>query len=601
MELTSSFQLLKQIHLGNAGSGRAYLRIYARVSSTGYDIPNNRTKVYVKSTLYYENSSYFYTGPPTSKALSCTGLSWQGGDASGTYYQGETTLNETNGYITHNNDGTKEIEVSANFTSQPWGWNGTATAYVTLPKIPRYPTLISGENFTDEGNPTLTFTNQAKIFPIRVKLEAGGNNQLIIRDIDKNSTSYTFNLTDEERKTLRKLATNNSLSVVETVCAMNGETELSSSFQYYTMTIINGEPIFNDFVFEDINEKTINLTGKNQNVILGYSNVQVTIPTENKAIAVKEATMSKYRFNNNEANFSDSENVTIVSNGVTSGEFVVYAIDSRNNSTSKTKSASSVINYNSLIKGNIIASRQNGVSENVELELDGKIDLVDFGTITNSIKSAKYRYKIASETNWSEFNNLTINVDENGNFSFHGLIKGDTDTLGFNIQNAYNVEVYIQDELSEIKYTANFGAGIPHIAYAKNGIGIMGAYDESVGGLLQVDGKRIDNFYSTQEQVIGTWIDGKPIYRRVFKGITYNSTNTTITTEINSYTVEVINVGGYICQKGSPELRLSIGGVLNSNWYVGFYSSDVNIALFHPTNLGNANYVLWVEYTKTTD
>ena len=59
MVLNSTFQLLNQIHLGTAGNGRAYLRIYARVSSTGYDIANNRTKYHAKSVLYYENSSYF--------------------------------------------------------------------------------------------------------------------------------------------------------------------------------------------------------------------------------------------------------------------------------------------------------------------------------------------------------------------------------------------------------------------------------------------------------------------------------------------------------------------------------------------------------------
>ena len=600
MELTSSFQLLKQIHLGNAGSGRAYLRIYARVSSTGYDIPNNRTKVYVKSTLYYENSSYFYTGPPTSKALSCTGLSWQGGDASGTYYQGETTLNETNGYITHNNDGTKTIEVSANFTSTPWGWNGTATEYATLPKIPRQANLLSAPNFNDEENPTLTFSNPGG-FKIDAYIEAPGMETIIHNNIP-NTGTYTFELTEEEKKQLY-LATKNSniLNVTFGIQTTIGSNKYWS-FLYRTMTIINGNPIFNDFEFKDINEKTINLTGNNQNVILGYSNVEVTIPIINKAIAQKEALITKYRFNNNEANYSDTEDVKIISNNVTNGEFTVYAIDSRSNSTAKIKSASSVINYNSLIKGNIFAGRQNGVSENVLLELDGKIDLVDFGSVTNSIKIARYRYKVASESEWSEFNNLTINVDENGNFTFNGLIKGDTETLGFDIQNAYNIEVYIQDELSEIKYTANFGAGIPHVAYAKNGIGIMGAYDENVGGLLQVGGKRIDNTYSTEEQIIGTYRD-KPLYRKVIQ-----TTNGSLQSILNSLNISIlVNYRGWARSE------------YDMTWNVPcmFYNQNelekYHIFIRKSTSSGKYNVVkgsymsdklsceLVLEYTKTTD
>lgn len=453
---------------------------------------NNTSTIRLTATLYTGNSTTISSSYSTFVLDGTTVYS-------GAYSKngaGNVFVKTKDITVKHNNDGSfpgRSVSFSTNdYVMGNQSGSGTISG---VSSIARYPVLTSGQNFTDEENPTLTFTNPAKIYPIRVKLEAGGNTQLITRDIDKSSTSYTFNLTEEERNKLRELATTNSLSVVQTVCAMNGETELSSSYKTYTMTIVNGNPVFNDFVFEDINEQAFALTGDSQSIIAGYSDVKVTIPVANKAVAQKQATMSKYRFNSIDVNYSDTEDVSITSNKVTNGDFTVYAIDSRGNSKSVTKNATNVINYIPLSKGNISAIRENGVSENVLLQLDGQLDIVNFGTTTNSIISAQYRYKIAgsSDDKWSDEFNLDLNIDEEGNFNFEGLIKGDTEALGFNISNAYNIEVIIEDKLSKITYTTNLGSGIPHIAYAKNGIGIMGAYDESVGGLLQVGGKKINN------------------------------------------------------------------------------------------------------------
>lgn len=98
--------------------------------------------------------------------------------------------------------------------------------------------LNSGTNFTDKTNPVYNITAYGA-FPLRVKLEAGGNPKLITRDLStRNSTTYTLELTDSERETLRNLSSDGkTLNVRETVTAMSGETELSSSYKDYVMTI----------------------------------------------------------------------------------------------------------------------------------------------------------------------------------------------------------------------------------------------------------------------------------------------------------------------------------------------------------------------------
>lgn len=148
---------------------------------------------------------------------------------------GDTYICSWTGDIYHNGDGSKIVAVGWAIDS---GYAGGCSNDVSfaLTKINRYPVLNSGMNFKDTENPTLDITAY-NTYPLRVKLEAGGNAQLITRNLtNKESQKYTIELTQEERDTLRGLMTGDTLPVRETVCAMSGNTELSASFKDYTMT-----------------------------------------------------------------------------------------------------------------------------------------------------------------------------------------------------------------------------------------------------------------------------------------------------------------------------------------------------------------------------
>ncbi len=167
------------------------------------------------------------------------GVSGADNQSLGYKYYGAGTHRLIDGYYTalHDNEGYGTTTPSGFFNSYIGNWSLSGT--LTLTKINRYPVLNSGSNFTDRTNPVYDITAYGT-YPIRVKLEAGGNTQLITRDLSsKNSQTYTLVLTDAERKKLRNLSSDGkTLSVVETVCAMNGSTELSASFKSYTMTIV---------------------------------------------------------------------------------------------------------------------------------------------------------------------------------------------------------------------------------------------------------------------------------------------------------------------------------------------------------------------------
>lgn len=308
------------------------------------------------------------------------------------------------------------------------------------------------------------------------------------------------------------------------------------------------QPQFSNFAFEDINEKTVALTGNNQNCILGYSFIKAIIVPENKAAALRGATMTKYRLvigsNTNEQAFKSDETVELLITdtggnkiGANATNFDVYAIDSRGFSTLVRKVPNEIISY-SVLKKNTgeVAQRVDengevtGISERVNLSFSGKMWYGNFGQVDNSL-SVTYRYKETSSTEWitgtTAIEPTIVSEGENiGDFSFSGLIMGDTEN-GFDISKAYNVEVTVSDKLSSITYTISLSSGTPHIAYAKNGVSIMGKYDDETGGLLQCGGVRAtydipnysylsggDNEYIIK---VGQYFDGdivRTIYRK---------------------------------------------------------------------------------------
>lgn len=493
----------KSITLYSNNSKAYYLQAYFNEERTSTS--NNSSRIYVEAKL--TSGGYRWT----SSYASYLRIYWHDNRENYDRLVAETSLTSitaggsayAKGYIDplyHNSDGGLSGYAYATFTkggtsSYTPNTGGVTTDWTALTTIPRQANVTGYNDFNDEQNPTITYNNPGG-FRINARLEFAGTN--IERDNIPNTGSYTFDLTDAERKLLRQKCTNNTMTVRGVIgTCIGGTTENYWSFWDRTMTIVNGNPEFSNFNFEDVNTTTTTLTGDPNAVIKGYSTILVTIPTSMKATAKKEATMSKYRITSGTANpvelpYSDTLRVGGQLSAPTDPTINCYAIDSRNNSTLVSKAIATFLNYSVMTKGTINANRKNGTSENVTLKIDGTYNAINFGKVTNTIKSAKYRYRVSDSSTWSDYQNLTINTSvsgENGSYSYDGLIMGDTSTKGFNVEKSYTIEVIVSDELSSVTFTANIGSGIPNIALSKNGVGIMGKYNESVGGDLQIRGK----------------------------------------------------------------------------------------------------------------
>lgn len=462
MKLTSTFQLLKQIHLGNAGSGAAYLRIYARVSSTGYDITNNRTKYYAKSVLYYENSSYFYTGNTTTKSLSSTGLTTQSGGAAGNYYQGETTLCETSGYVTHNNDGTKSITVSANFTSTPWGWNGTVSANADLPTIPRHASITAAPNFNDEENPTINYSNPAgnAITSIQACIASsdGGTVYVPYRDIPKNGSSYTFELTDEERENLRWATINsNTLAVKFYVTSVIGGTTKYSTLDKI-LTIVNAMP---EIVVsaKDTGGYSVPLTGNENKIIKGFNYVNVSMSSVLKkgaTIKSQSITNGSKKIDGSSGGFNNTENNT----------FIFSLTDSRGNTVTKNITLD-MVDY---IKLTCNLETKNPTADGkMTFKISGNYFKGNFGAADNTL-AVEFRYK-ENDGDYSEWIATEPIPTISGN-TYETIIN----LTGLNYRSSYTFQARAIDKTITILTTEKKVRTIPVYDWGENDFNVNGEF-----------------------------------------------------------------------------------------------------------------------------
>ena len=365
--------------------------------------------------------------------------------------------------------------------------------------------ITEAPNFTDEGNPTIKYSNP---FGSNVtKLQAcislnGAKDDVTYRDISKTGTSYTFNLTDAERKVLRQAAKTNSLSVTFFVRTTYGKDYHSTVVR--TMSIVNANPTFSNFTYQDTDSTTLALTGNNQTIIKGYSNVKGIVSAANKASPQKEASMSKYRLSIGEKTaevaYSSSAEVSTSISDVTTNSFTMYAIDSRGNSTAKTITAANYINYAPIKITSITVLRTNSVTSETTLKFSGTVWNGSFGSVTNVITSCSYRYKLSTASSWPTGAITITPTKSGGTFSFTGIIKGDLGADGFNIDNSYNIQVLIADKLTNNHSNpASFtlGPGTPAMAIYKNNVAIGQRYDTNdSSNKLQVNGNAKANTFN---------------------------------------------------------------------------------------------------------
>lgn len=105
------------------------------------------------------------------------------------------------------------------------------------------------------------------------------------------------------------------------------------------------------------------------------------------------------------------------------------------------------------------------------------------------------------------------------------------------------------------------------------------------------------NKYSTDEIICGEWIDGKPIYRRVYKIHPINMDAGYIIDAPSNIDI-CINVYGFIKQQG---FTIPYGFYNGSNTWMSAFYRNGKIEIRGASEYGNNDTYCIIEYTKTTD
>lgn len=133
----------------------------------------------------------------------------------------------------------------------------------------------------------------------------------------------------------------------------------------------------------------------------------------------------------------------------------------------------------------------------------------------------------------------------------------------------------------------------------------------SAGDEAKITSDKVDfATYTTEEQVVGKWINGKTIYRKCYTGTITITANTRVNVDLeaNSPIEDIISVGGYMgYSSGTPKGRNSIPsaegntqGVMTnySMVYLVAESNTLRLTRFSNADRGSQPYAVWVEYTK---
>ena len=281
-------------------TSNTYIKYRIIVTENSYSVTNNTSNVTVKVQAWRTNQGYETYGTGTCYCtIDGTNYSQSISSNQKITYNSYTQLFSKTLTINHDTNGSKSLYVSSYISHSRF--NSTSQGFtVNLTNIPRSATITNAPNFNDTQNPTITYSNTAgnSVTSLQACISLTGNtDDIAYRDISKNGSSYTFNLTEAERNVLRQATSNSKTRTVyfylKTV--INGSTFYSN--KSVTLSIVNANPTFN-VAYLDTNSTTTAITGNNQQIIQNHSTLQINLTNLS---AKKYATLTTASINVNGA------------------------------------------------------------------------------------------------------------------------------------------------------------------------------------------------------------------------------------------------------------------------------------------------------------
>lgn len=408
--------------------------------SAEQSIANNSSTVsYTVKASGVRTSSFCWCGPIT---ITLGGHTLYSTTSRVQIYSASTLA--TGKFVVNHNNETGEAWMAASIQAAIYdGYiNSTYSGTEYLDTIPRNAKLLTAPSFNDEENPTITYSNPAgnSVTSLQACISfTGAKDDIPYRDISKTGTSYTFSLTDAERKILRQntTAATGTRSVIFYVKTVLGNTTLHSTL-VKTLSLVDFQPQIVASVYDE-NERTVELTGDNTKFIRYFSNARYTIGGMPK----KEATITSYEATNGSKKLTTS---TGVIQGVEDETFTFSVTDSRGLGVSLV-TKKTVIPYNTFtckMTPRIFLSTSDSTKAKLTIEVEGTYYNGSFGAVDNSITITA---QLKTESGNLSLHSFVIDTD----ITFNGSsFQGSKTIDNLDYREAYTVTLVAGDALTSV-------------------------------------------------------------------------------------------------------------------------------------------------------
>ena len=373
-------------------------------------------------------------------------------------------------WINHSSTGAGSFSASADGRLDINAVNVSGGRSWTLPTIPRGATFSSTEPGTwSETDPlNLGINNPADKY-IRIAIgttTSGASTEWCVRNLGTPQGSVTITPTAAELAVLYAAHPNEKTFSVDvemkTFNNSNYTSQLGNTVSYDApFVIVNANPTFAGFNYKDGNSTTVALTGNDQVLVQNQSQLIAEIPPENKMVAVKSASPSKYTFQIDTLAVDEPYSTSIITKSVGSvansgtKRLTVKAFDSRSYSTAKTADIT-VVPYSPPVVTATV-ERENGFEAQTAINISGSISPVTVGgTQKNSINTStgvEYRYREANGT-WNSW------VFKDSTLTGVDITTVET-LLSLDIEKEFEFQVRITDKLSTTTLTIPVTQGKP--------------------------------------------------------------------------------------------------------------------------------------------
>lgn len=385
------------------------------------------------------------------------------------FTRGSYTMVQGDYTFTHDANGNKTQNVG--FGIDTSFVSGSSAVDITFPHIDRFATLSSAQDFTDEGNPKITFTkNVASGSTVYAGIfnSAGTTAYASYRDISSSVSSgeYTFNLTTAERNALRNAIPNaKTMQVKFKMYTTISGTNYDGGSITKTMSITNANPTLTSPTYSEQNAKVSALLGTSgSTVVQNASTLRIGIT----ATALKGASISKVVATHSGSTYTDTSSPYSFDIPIKSNSITLTATDSRTNSGTL-NITKTMLAYTPVAINNLSFKRQTETSGVIILNLTATYYQQTFGSTANApiVKWKK------DDGSWTTLTSSQYTIDTTNN-----KLTVSNLSLGDQVDYEHEATFYlsIEDKLTSAQNNRKVTIGIPTLELGKDDVKVNGTF-----------------------------------------------------------------------------------------------------------------------------